>query len=89
MPGIIRRSLSVLLIVLSILGLLNVYSDNSEVIRMAGRVACSSCDAHLVQSGRSPIAQTLTFQTAPATLVTVECKRELIFLGDYDCALSQ
>jgi len=75
------------LIVLSILGLLNVYSDNSEVIKMASRVACSACEARLIQSGRSPIAQTLTFQTAPATLVVVECKREFIFLGDYACVI--
>lgn len=85
MSRLLRPSLSLLLIVLSVLGLLNVYSDNSDVVRMAGKLACDSCEPRLVQSGRSPITQTMTFQTGPTALVTVECQRQLIFIGDYTC----
>jgi hypothetical protein len=87
MRGIIRPIISVTLIVLSVLGLINVYSDNSEVVREASRLACSGCEARLVQSGRSPVSQALTFQTGPGSLVTVECRRGLIFLGEYKCEL--
>jgi hypothetical protein len=88
MRGMIRPLISIVLIALSILGLVNVYSDNSDVVAQAGKLACPQCDPRLIQSGRSPISQTLTFQTAPATLVTVECKRGLIFVGDYECQLA-
>jgi hypothetical protein len=87
MPGIFRRLLSLLLIVLSVLGLINVYSDNADVVKLASDKACPGCEPHLVQSGRSPIAQTLTFQIAPAQLVVVECRRAFIFVGEYGCSL--
>jgi hypothetical protein len=85
MRGMIRPLTSIVLVTLSILGLVNVYADNSAVVAQAGQLACKQCQPHLIQSGRSPVSQTLTFQTAPATLVTVECKRGLIFVGDYEC----
>jgi hypothetical protein len=88
MPRMIRPLISIVLIALSVLGLVNVYGDNSDVVAQAGKLACPKCEPHLIQSGRSPISQTLTFQTAPATLVTVECKRGLIFVGDYECQLA-
>lgn len=89
MKQILRSGFSFLLIVLSVLGLINVYSDNSDVVALAGSVACSSCHPTLVQSGRSPVSQTLTFQTGPGKLVLVECKRAFYFFGDYSCALGQ
>lgn len=88
MKQVLRSAFSLTLIVLSVLGLMNVYSDNSEVVAMAGRVACASCQPRLVQAGRSPIAQTLTFQTGPQNLVVIECKRSLYFLGEYSCSPS-
>ncbi len=86
MKQVLRSAFSLTLIVLSALGLMNVYSDNSEVVAMAGRVACASCQPRLVQAGRSPIAQTLTFQTGPQTLVVVECQRAFYFVGEYSCS---
>lgn len=87
MKQVLRSGFSFLLIVLSVLGLINVYSDNTDVVATAGRVACESCSPTLVQSGRSPIAQTLTFQTGPGKLAVVECKRSFLFFGDYSCVL--
>lgn len=87
MRAIVRPILSLTLIVLSVLGLINVYADNSDVVAQAARLACEKCEPHLVQSGRSPISQALTFQTGPAALVAVECSRSFIFVGDYQCKL--
>ena len=82
-----------LLVALTVLGLMNVYADNSEEMRMAAEVACGTqlCDTHLVQLQRSVLSQAFTFQTRPkdgkgdSREVTVECKREFIFAGGYAC----
>ena len=86
MKQVLRSAFSLLLIVLSVLGLINVYSDNTEVVALGARSACDACDATLVQSGRSPVSQSFTFQTGPGKLVLVECKREFYFFGGYTCA---
>jgi hypothetical protein len=95
MRSFIRPLISVLLVALTVLGLMNVYADNEEELRLAAEVACGPklCDTHLVQLQRSVLAQTFTFQTSPkdrkteseSQVVTVECKRELIFAGGYVC----
>lgn len=93
MRPFIRPLISVLLVALSVLGLMNVYSDNADELRLAAEVACGTelCETHLVQMQRSVLAQTFTFQTRPksgkgeSSVVTVECKRELVFAGGYSC----
>lgn len=83
--GFVRPLLSVLLLTLTVLGLLNVYGDNADVVRQAEGIACSGCSPHMVQMGRSPISQTFAFQTEGSTVVRVTCKRALVLLGEYAC----
>lgn len=93
MSRAIRPLISVLLLTLTVLGLLNVYADNSELQRRAEEVACGpeSCSARLVQLERSVLAQTFTFDTRPqdgsggGSTVVVKCQREFIFAGGYAC----
>lgn len=89
----LRPLLSVLLITLTVLGLLNVYADNSDVQRRAEEVACGPepCTTRLTQLQRTVLAQTFTFDTRPqdgrggSSTVVVRCQREFIFAGGYSC----
>lgn len=89
----VRPLISVLLITLTVLGLLNVYSDNGEVQQRAEGIACGGepCTARLVQLERTVLAQTFTFDTrpseprSPSRTAVVKCQREFIFAGGYSC----
>jgi hypothetical protein len=81
----VRPAVSVLLISLSVLGLMNVYGDNSDVEAMARETACPGCESSLTRLERTPISQTFHFQTDKAGLVVVECQRAGIFLGSFAC----
>lgn len=87
MQQAIKPALSVLLVLLSILGLFNVYGDNSDVEAMAKEVACEGCESTLTRLERTPIAQTFHLQTQKALFV-VKCQRAGIFLGNYDCKVA-
>lgn len=90
MPAWLRTTISLIFIILTILGMVNVYSNNDDVVQMAAKKACDNCETHLVQMGRSPIAQTLSFQLGSTKqVVTVECQRALVLLGDYECETVQ
>lgn len=83
----VKPALSISLLVLSALGLVNVYADNAEVAKRAAGAACDGCETHLVQLSRSPVAQTFHFQLVPSREVAVvECSREFVFVGEYACA---
>ena len=81
----VRPTLSALLPILTVLGLLNVYSDNTDVVRLGESTVCEGCSPRLVGTQRTPVSQTLQFQTAGTTLEVVECKRAFIFVGGYSC----
>ncbi len=82
----LKPTLSITLLVLSGLGLVNVYADNSEVAKLAAGVACADCETHLVQLARSPLSQTFHYQLVPSREVAViECARAYVFVGDYSC----
>ncbi|MEZ4223944.1 MAG: hypothetical protein R3B13_23540 [Polyangiaceae bacterium] len=98
---ILRPLISVVLIGASVLGLLNVYGDNAEVVRQAERLACdekSDCTARMTRVDRSPFAQTfgfalsyeLTTKSGPARPRerSVRCARAFVLLGEYRCELS-
>jgi hypothetical protein len=82
----LRTTISVVLLGLTALGLVNVYSNNDAVVQAASKLVCEDCEAHLVQMGRSPVAQTFSFQVGSTRQVAVvECQRALIFVGEYQC----
>jgi hypothetical protein len=98
----IRPLISITLIGASILGLLNVYADNADVVRQAESVACDSkadCTARLTRVDRSPLSQNFSFALSyemqggkkatgrPADR-SIKCARAFVLLGEYSCGLA-
>jgi hypothetical protein len=79
-----------LCIVFSVASAYNVFSDNSDVERMAAAVACGeqgpSCRAQVTRIERTPFGQTFGM-TTPKRTVDVVCRRAAIMVGDYGCKL--
>ncbi len=86
---LLRPFLSLALVVGSGLGLYNVYSDNSDVVRTAESIACgaSGCAYKKIQESRSPFSQSFVFQTElqPPLTTSVECRRDWLLVGNYHC----
>jgi hypothetical protein len=80
------------------LGYRNSSGDNTEAIALGTKAACTSagdgCTASLGQQARSSFGHEYSFTVSGGSQprgttknVIVECKRALIFLGDWSCAL--
>ncbi len=97
----IRPLISVTLIGASVLGLMNVYSDNADVVQQAEQVACDKspdCTARLTRVDRSPISQSFSFalsyemkggkkDTTRPRDRGVKCARAFFLVGEYGCNL--
>jgi hypothetical protein len=84
-----RKALSLLLLVATALGLYNVYSDNTPIVKQAELTACGEHGCvRLLRSRRTPLAKTFTFQTSRSSQRTsdVECGRAYVLVGDVSCA---
>lgn len=75
-----------LCVVVSIGAMINVMSDNTDVLSAAGRVACGGdpCAATATRTERTPIAQTFDFATKKGN-TTVRCTRAFVLFGEYGC----
>ena len=90
---LLRPGLSIVLIGATVLGLINVYGDNRDVVKQAERVACGSerCSVNMTRMERNPISQNFSFQTQPlqkgqrGSAVDVTCQRTAWLLGEYVC----
>jgi hypothetical protein len=90
---ILRPLLSVVLIGASVLGLINVYGDNADVLAQAKRVACggTECEPQLTQLERNPITQTFHLvaqedKKAHRNVThVIQCKREQLLVGEWRC----
>lgn len=86
-----RTLLSVALLGGTALGLINTYSNNSDVVRMAEALACGDapCSSTKIRETRGPVGQSFSFQTlrkGQSAVVDIDCRRELYLIGDYSCA---
>ena len=89
----VRSIVSLLLIALTVLGLINVYGDNTETRRLAEETACGKpgCAVQMTAMSRNPLGQSFTFQTAmtapgaSVASVDVECQKAMIFVGEVSC----
>ncbi|MBM4361996.1 MAG: hypothetical protein FJ104_04905 [Deltaproteobacteria bacterium] len=81
-----RTIFSLVLVVLTALGLWNTYGDATEVQAKAREVACGApgCPGELRQFSRSAIGQEYLFDTKSGS-VAVSCSRAAIFVGDWAC----
>lgn len=90
---LIRPLTTVLLISVTVLGLVNVYGDNTDVKAQAQQVACGGkeCPTQLTRLERNPIAQTYDIVAEPSgtrkgsVTVTVRCARTQILIGEWEC----
>ncbi len=85
MSNKVRPIVWLVVMVLSVLGMINVYGDNEMVQSSAQESACPGCKATMTRLERTPFAQTFRFQLATSEEVIVSCTREAIFFGDYAC----
>jgi hypothetical protein len=91
---LLRAAIVVSCLALTALGYQNSNGDNSDVIPIASKAACSldGCSATLSQTSRSSFGHDYSFQVrdgsghkAATRTVVVECKRELVLVGDWSC----
>lgn len=93
----LRIAIITICVGITALGYRNSSGDNTEAIALATRAACTGagdgCAASLGQQARSSFGHEYSFTVSGGSQprgttknVIVECKRELIFLGDWTCA---
>lgn len=90
---LVRPLTTVVLLAITVLGLVNVYGDNSTVKALAERVACGDkeCPTQLTRLERNPISQTYDIVAEPkgskkgSITVTVKCSRKNLLIGDWEC----
>jgi hypothetical protein len=94
--SLFRIALLVSSVAFTALAYRNSNGDNSEAVALATTAACSAgggdCSASLAQQSRGPFGHEYSFRTgrssagrAPPVEVFVECKRELVLIGDWKC----
>lgn len=90
----LRVAIIVSCLAVTALGFRNSRGDNSDAVALATKAACESdgCSAVLGQTALSSFGHEYSFQVrgekqpaSAARPVIVECKRELIFIGDWRC----
>ena len=82
----LRPLVSTLIVGASIAGLYNVMSDDADLRRTAGAIACGNDEQRTPSQGaRYPILQRYVFQCRSAA-VQVTCTRAAYLVGPYTCA---
>lgn len=90
---ILRPLVSVTLLAITVLGLINVYGDNTEVTIQAKQVACGGqeCPTQVTRLERNPLAQTFDIAAEPkgsrkgSVTATVQCRRVHVLIGEWEC----
>lgn len=92
----LRIAIVTICLAITALGYRNSSGDNTEAVARATKAACTAqgdgCAASLGQQARSSFGHeysfTVTSSASPKGTtknVVVECKRDLIFIGDWTC----
>ena len=71
-------------VVVSVAGLVNVFSDNAEIEAKAKEIGCPRPVCTRTSMERTPFAQSFEYQSTLGT-THVKCVRSAIFFGDYGC----
>ena len=91
----VRPLITVLLIVVTILGLLNVYGDADEVVALAQKTACrgAPCQTRTTRIERTPFAHEYDMAAsipagnrANTVSTTIRCSRAYVLVGAWSCA---
>jgi hypothetical protein len=88
LPSII---FGILAVIVTLSTVMNVFGDNSDVIRMAESQVCQNkakCSYAKTSVARTPIGQYVSFSDGKSTL-EVTCRRAAIAFGDYSCSAAK
>jgi hypothetical protein len=95
--GATRAIVAVVCLGVTVLGLINTYGDNAEVVTLAQKTACGSpgCTFNTLRQERSPLSQSFGFQVKTVekgrergATADVTCKRAYVLFGDYGCVMT-
>lgn len=84
----IRKLITILLFVATVLGLYNVYGDHADVQQLAERTACGAKGCvRMLRSHRTPMAHNFEFQVSmmPPKSLEVRCARAYMLMGSFTC----
>ena len=90
----LRIAIVTICLAVTALGYRNSNGDNTEAVALATKAACTSqgdgCGASLGQQSRSSVGHEYSFSVTSggkgaSKNVIVECKRDLVFIGDWKC----
>jgi hypothetical protein len=85
---VIKKGLSVLFLIITVLGLYNVYAEDGDTLMLAEGVACEpkKC-VRLLERQRTPFGQSFVFQTRldPPRTSQVRCQRAYLLAGAMTC----
>lgn len=92
-----RPLFSLVLLAITVLGLINVYGDNTEVALKAKRVACGGqeCPTQVTRLERNPLAQTFDIASEPngarkgSVTSTIKCSRTQVLIGEWECRVQK
>ena len=85
MRSYLKSFVVLICVVVSVAGVINVFTDNADIAAKAKEIACPRPQCNMTRMERTPFAQTFEFQSTAGT-VGVKCARSSIFFGDYACA---
>jgi hypothetical protein len=88
---VIKKALSILLLIATGLGLYNVYADAGGALKLAEGTACGAAGCvKLLRAERTPIGQSFTFQTSlrPPQTKAVSCERAYLLVGSFSCSVA-
>jgi len=87
MNPFLRTFVPIACLIATVQALSAIYSDNSDVVKAAEKVACKEGCIRTLEVERTPFHQRFVFQIGidPQLSVTVMCKRSLVLFGEYSC----
>jgi hypothetical protein len=87
---VIKKALSILLLIATGLGLYNVYADAGSALKLAEGTACGAGCVKVLRAERTPIGQSFTFQTSlrPPKTKAVSCERAYLLVGSFSCSVA-
>lgn len=84
----IKKGLSVLFLIMTLLGLYNVYAEDGDTLVLAEGRACGATKCvRLLERRRTPFGQSFVFQTRldPPRTSQVSCQRAYLLAGAMTC----
>jgi hypothetical protein len=89
---VIKKGLSVLFLLITVLGLYNVYAEDNDTLAHAEGMACGAKKCvRLLKRQRTPFGQSFVFQTRldPPRTSQIHCERAYLLAGATTCEVGK